>query len=35
MTYHLDLIVPFVSTMLPHDANGRMTLTSDVSMIVN
>ena len=34
-TYHLDLIVPFVSTMLPHDANGRMTLTSDVSMIVN
>lgn len=35
MTYHLDLIVPFVSAMLPHDANGRMTLTSDVSMIVN
>jgi Flp pilus assembly protein TadG len=35
MTYHLDLIVPFVSTMLPHDANNRMTLTSDISMIVN
>ena len=35
LTYHLDLIIPFVSSMLPHDANGRMTLTSDVSMIVN
>jgi Flp pilus assembly protein TadG len=35
MTYHLDLIVPFVSAMLPHDVNGRMTLTSDISMIVN
>jgi Flp pilus assembly protein TadG len=35
MTYHLDLIVPFISAMLPHDANGRMTLTSDVSMVVN
>ena len=35
MTYHLDLIVPFLSSMLPHDANGRMALTSDVSMTVN
>jgi Flp pilus assembly protein TadG len=35
MTYHLDLLVPFISAALPHDANGRMTLTSDVSMVVN
>ncbi|HET7676246.1 MAG TPA: TadE/TadG family type IV pilus assembly protein [Candidatus Limnocylindrales bacterium] len=34
-TYHLDLIIPFIAAMLPHDASNRMTLTGDVTMVVN
>ena len=35
MTYHLDLFVPLVSTILPHDANGRLPLGAQVTMVVN
>lgn len=35
MTYHLDLIIPFIGAILPRDANGRLGLTAQVSMLVN
>jgi Flp pilus assembly protein TadG len=35
MTYHLDLLIPFIGAILPHDANGRLPLTAQVSMLVN
>jgi Flp pilus assembly protein TadG len=35
MTYHLDLIIPFIGAILPHDANGRLPMTADVTMVVN
>ena len=34
LTYHLDLIVPLIAAVLPHDANGRMTISADVTMAV-
>ena len=34
-TYHQDLIVPIISSFLPKDANGRMTLIGEVTMVIN
>jgi hypothetical protein len=34
-TYHQDLIVPIISAFLPKDANGRMTLIGEVTMVIN
>jgi len=34
-TYHQDLIVPLVNQLLPSDANGRLGLTGEVTMVVN
>jgi Flp pilus assembly protein TadG len=34
-TYHQDLIIPLISAFLPKDGNGRMTLTGDVTMVIN
>jgi hypothetical protein len=34
-TYHLDLIVPLISAFLPKDANGRMTLIGETTMVIN
>jgi TadE-like protein len=35
MTYHLDLLLPIIGQLLPRDANGRMPLTADTTMVVN
>ena len=35
LTYHLDLIIPIVNAILPHDSNGRLPLTAEVTMVVN
>jgi hypothetical protein len=35
MTYHLDLLLPVVGQLLPRDANGRMPLTADTTMVIN
>ena len=34
-TYHQDLIVPLVAALLPKDANGRMSLVGEVTMVQN
>lgn len=34
-TYHQDLIIPLVSAFLPKDANGRMSLVGEVTMVMN
>jgi Flp pilus assembly protein TadG len=34
-TYHLDLIVPLISNLLPKDAGGRLVLTGEVTMVIN
>ncbi len=34
-TYHQDLIIPLIAQMLPRDTNGRLGLTSEVTMVVN
>jgi Flp pilus assembly protein TadG len=33
--YHQDLIVPIIPLFLPRDTNGRMTLTGEVTMVIN
>jgi Flp pilus assembly protein TadG len=33
--YHQDLIVPLVSSLLPKDAGGRLSLTGIVTMVLN
>ena len=33
--YHQDLIIPLVAQLLPRDANGRLGLTSEITMVVN
>jgi Flp pilus assembly protein TadG len=35
LTYHLDLVIPLVGSILPHDANGRLPLGAQVTMVVN
>ena len=34
-TYHQDLIIPLIAGLLPRDANGRLGLVSEVTMVVN
>ncbi|MFP5341434.1 MAG: TadE/TadG family type IV pilus assembly protein [Candidatus Limnocylindria bacterium] len=34
-TYHQDLIIPLIAQLLPRDANGRLGLTSEVTMVIN
>ena len=33
--YHQDLIIPLIAQLLPRDANGRLGLTSEITMVVN
>lgn len=33
--YHQDLIIPFISVLLPRDSGGRLVLTGEVTMVVN
>jgi Flp pilus assembly protein TadG len=35
LTYHLDLVIPLIGSILPHDANGRLPLGAQVTMVVN
>lgn len=34
-TYHQDLIIPIIPQFLPKDMNGRLGLTSEVTMVAN
>lgn len=34
-TYHQDLIIPLIAQLLPRDANGRLGLGSETTMVVN
>jgi hypothetical protein len=34
-TYHQDLVLPLVNAVLPTDGNGRLTLTGEVTMVIN
>ena len=34
-TYHQDLIVPLISSLLPRDTGGRLRLTSEATMVIN
>ena len=33
--YHQDLIIPLIAQLLPRDANGRLGLTSEITMVLN
>lgn len=33
--YHQDLIIPMISALLPKDANGRLALPGEVTMVIN
>jgi Flp pilus assembly protein TadG len=33
--YHQDLLIPFISALLPRDGNGRLVLTGEVTMVIN
>jgi Flp pilus assembly protein TadG len=34
-TYHQDLIIPLIAGLLPRDANGRLGMVSEVTMVIN
>jgi Flp pilus assembly protein TadG len=34
-TYHQDLVIPLIPQFLPQDMNGRLGLTSEVTMVAN
>jgi Flp pilus assembly protein TadG len=34
-TYHQDLVIPMIAQILPKDANGRLGLMSEVTMVAN
>lgn len=34
-TYHHDLIIPLIASLLPRDAGGRFAIGSEVTMVVN
>lgn len=34
-TYHQDLIIPLIAQLLPRDANGRLGLGSETTMVIN
>jgi Flp pilus assembly protein TadG len=33
--YHQDLVIPLIDIFLPKDAGGRMSLTGEVTMVIN
>lgn len=33
--YHQDLIIPMIAALLPKDANGRLALPGEVTMVIN
>lgn len=33
--YHLDLLIPLIGNLMPQDANGRMPINGQVTMVVN
>ena len=35
VTYHQDLLLPLIGAVLPKDANGRLTLGGEVTMVIN
>ena len=35
MQYHQDLLIPLIGALLPRDANNRLVLTGEVTMVVN
>jgi hypothetical protein len=35
LTYHQDLIIPMIASLLPQDAGGRLALAGEVTMVVN
>ena len=34
-TYHQDLVIPLIGQFLPQDANGRLPLQGEVTMVIN
>lgn len=34
-TYHQDLIIPLIAQLLPRDAEGRLGMTSETTMVIN
>lgn len=34
-TYHLDLIIPGIASLLPRDFGGRLALPAEVTMVIN
>ena len=35
MTYHLDIVIPLIGNLLPKDANGRLPMGAQATMVVN
>jgi Flp pilus assembly protein TadG len=35
LTYHLDLVIPLISSVLPKDAGGRLPMVAEVTMVIN
>jgi Flp pilus assembly protein TadG len=35
LTYHLDLMIPLISSFMPKDSGGRLPMTSEVTMVIN
>lgn len=35
LTYHQDLLLPLIGNFLPQDANGRLPLAGEVTMVIN
>jgi hypothetical protein len=33
--YHQDLIIPLIASLLPRDADNRLGLTGEVTMVIN
>ncbi|HEY3335401.1 MAG TPA: TadE family protein [Candidatus Limnocylindrales bacterium] len=34
-SYHMDIIVPLIGTLLPKDSNGRFVIPASVTMVIN
>lgn len=35
LTYHQDLVIPLISSLLPQDGGGRLALPGEVTMVIN
>ena len=35
LTYHQDLMIPMISSLLPQDSGGRLALPGEVTMVIN